>query len=237
MTVSMLLLIFSDNPLNLGILKYFMREFIYYSKSAVTAGNLIKDNLMQAGRMDIVCNVIISAFFTSNAMRDDVKFHLIFDGPPHAPRHLVLESNENMPISKKNVAGLIKRMLYKSPNSEGLLEVFPGASIEKMSFEHLAKNLDKEGAARGIPSKEGTDVPSLSGKNVLLLDGKGVDVRDLKLKGNEVFIIGDHDGFPSDKKKFLKKIDKVSVGSRVLFASQVITILHNEIDRKWKFNI
>ena len=194
-----------------------MREFIYYSKSAVTAGNLIKDNLMKAGRMDIVCNVIISVFFVSNAMRNDVKLHLIFDGPPHAPRHLVLESNEEMPISKKNVAGLIKRMLYKSPDKEGLLEVFPGASIEKKSFEKLVKELDVEG------------------KDVLLLDGKGKDIRDIKLKmdkkENSVFIIGDHEGFPSDKKKFLKKIDKVSVGPKVLFASQVITILHNEIDR------
>ncbi len=122
-----------------------MREFVYYSRSAVTAGNMIKDNLMQAGRMDIVCNVIISVFFISNKMRDDVKLHLVFDGPPHAPRHLVLESNEEMPISKKNVAGLIKRMLYKSPTTEGLLEVFPGASIEKKSFEKLIKDLDKDG--------------------------------------------------------------------------------------------
>ena len=71
-----------------------MREFVYYSKSAVTAGNMIKDNLMKAGRMDIVCNVIISVFFVSNAMRDDVKLHLIFDGGPNNPRHLVLESNK-----------------------------------------------------------------------------------------------------------------------------------------------
>ena len=194
-----------------------MREFIYYSKSAVTAGNMIKDNLMQAGRMDIVCNVIISVFFISNAMRNDVKLHLIFDGPPNAPRHLVLESNKELPISKKNVAGLIKRMLYKSPDKEGLLEVFHGASIEKKGFEKLIKKLDKEG------------------KDVLLLDGKGKDVRNVKLKmdkdSNNVFIIGDHDGFPSDKKKFLKKIDKISVGPKILFASQVVTILHNEMDR------
>jgi tRNA (pseudouridine54-N1)-methyltransferase len=147
-------------------------------------------------------------------MRTDVKFHLIFDGPPHAPRHLVLESNTEMPISKKNVAGLIKRMLYKSPDKEGLLEVFPGASIERKSFEHLVKELDKEG------------------KDVLLLDRKGKDIRGVDLDKKPVFIIGDHEGFPSDKKKFLKKIDGVSVGPKVLFASQVITILHNELDRK-----
>jgi len=192
-----------------------MREFIYYSKSAVTAGNMIGDNLMKAGRMDIVCNVIISVFFVSNAMRDDVKLHLIFDGPPHAPRHLVLESNTEMPISKKNVAGLIKRLLYKSPDSEGLLKVFPGASIEKKSFEKLVKELDK------------------NGKDVLLLDGKGEDIRKVDLDKKPVFVIGDHEGFPKDKQKFLKKIDKVSVGPKVLFASQVMTILHNEMDRQY----
>ena len=68
-------------------------------------------------------------------------------------------------------------------------------------------------------------------KDVQLLDGRGTDIRERKLNGKEVFIIGDHEGFPSDKKKFLKKIEKISVGPKVLFASQVVTLIHNEIDR------
>ena len=191
-----------------------MREFIYYSGNAVTSGNMIKDDLKKAGRMDIVCNVIISAFFISNKMRDDVRLHLIFDGPPNSPRHLVLESNSEMPISKKNVAGLIKRMLYKSPNSEGLKEIFPGAFIEKKSFERVVKELDKKG------------------KDVLFLEERGIDIRGIDLGLNSVFIIGDQDGFPKHMVKFLKKIDKVSVGPKVLFASQVFTVIHNELDRK-----
>ncbi|MAG39436.1 hypothetical protein CMI41_00500 [Candidatus Pacearchaeota archaeon] len=191
-----------------------MREFVYYSKSAVTAGNFIKDDLMKAGRMDIVCNVIISTFFISNEMRDDVKLHLIFDGPPKPPRHLILESNQEMPISKKNIAGLIKKLLYKSPDKEGLKEIMPGCSAEKKSFEHLVNELDKDG------------------KDVFLLEGRGKDIRDLELKGDEVYIIGDHEGFPKDKKKFLKMIDKISVSPKTLFASQVITIINNEIDRQ-----
>lgn len=191
-----------------------MSEFIYYSKNAVTAGNLIKDDLKKAGRMDIVCNVIISVFFVSKSMREGVKLHMIFDGGPNNPRHLVMTSKEDMPISKKDTAGLIKRMLYKAQDKEGLKEIFPGCSIEKKSFEKLVKELDKEG------------------KDVLLLSGKGTDIRKHKLTGNEVFIIGDQDGFPTEKKKFLKNIDKISIGPKTLFASQVVTILHNEIDRK-----
>ena len=44
-----------------------MREFVYYSAKAQTSGNF-KD-LMKAGRIDIVCNVIIQAFFLSHQMR------------------------------------------------------------------------------------------------------------------------------------------------------------------------
>ncbi len=195
-----------------------MREFVYYSANAVTAGNLIGDNLMQAGRLDIVCNFIVSAFFISNAMRKDVRLHMIFNGGPNNPRHLVMESNKDMPISKKNIAGLIKRLLYKAKDEEGLREIVPGCFIEKKGFEKLLRELDKKG------------------RDVLLLNGKGKDVREADLDmsddKNSVFIIGDHEGFPSGFKKFLKKIDGISVGPRVLFASQVAVILHNELDRR-----
>lgn len=193
-----------------------MREFIYYSKNAVTAGNLIKDNLMAAGRMDIVCNVVIQCFFISNDFRKDVKLHLIFDGQPNPPMHIILDSSlmNFEEVSKKDIAGLIKKLLYKAPQkNEKINAVFSGCFVEKKSFVALIKELDEEG------------------KNVFLLDKGGKDIRDLKLKGNEVFIIGDQEGFPKEYSKFLKKIDKVSVSPKVLFASQVFVILNNEIDR------
>ena len=193
-----------------------MREFIYYSKDAVTTGKFDTTNLMKAGRMDIACNVLISALFLSNDIREDVRFHMIFDGPPRPPVHLIFEYDKEIPISKKDIGGLIKRMLYKAPIEQGkVVRVFPGCFVEKKSFEALVKELDKEG------------------KNVFLLDGKGEDIREIEIKGNEAYIIGDQDGFPKEKRHFLKRIDKISIGPRVLFASQVITIIHNEIDRKF----
>ncbi len=190
-----------------------IREFIYYSKNAVTAGNFIKDNLMKAGRMDIVCNVFIQGFFISNNIRKDVRMHMIFDGPPKPGVHLIFDFSKvsKNGISKKDIAGLIKRMLYKCPD-KGINEVFPGCFVERKPFEILIKELDKEG------------------KNVFVLDEKGKDIRELELKGNEVFVLGDQDGFPG-KERFLKNIDKISVSNKVLFASQVLVIINNEIDR------
>ncbi|VVB80694.1 tRNA (pseudouridine(54)-N(1))-methyltransferase [uncultured archaeon] len=191
------------------------REFVYYSQNAVTSGNMIKDDLMKAGRMDIAINVLISAFFLSHDVRKDVKLHLIFEGPPTPPVHILIEYDEDLAISKKDVAGLIKRILYKCPSEKGkTVKAFPGCFVEKKSFEALVDELDK------------------SGKNVFLLDKKGTDIRDLKLNGNEVFVLGDQDGFPDSKRHLLKRIDKITVSPKMLFASQVLTIVHNEIDRK-----
>jgi len=185
---------------------YKMREFIYYSTKARTSGNFDTDDLMKAGRMDIVCNVIISTFFLSHKMREDVHLHLIFTGPPNPPMHLEFVSNEDMPISKKDVAGLIKRMLYKCKGKK--TEVFPGCFIEKKGFNELVKELEQEG------------------KNIFVMDKKGQDIRTAELD-NCVFVIGDQEGLP---KKETKRFDKISVGKIVYFASQTITIINNELD-------
>ncbi len=190
-----------------------MREFIYFSKSARTSGNF-KD-LMKAGRMDIMCHVVIASFFLSHKLREDVKLHLVFNGPPDPPKHLELVSNSAMRefISKKDVAGLIKRMLFKYKKGRKV-EAFPGCFIEKKSFGDLISDLIKEG------------------KTVYLLDAKGKDIRQTELK-NAVFVFGDHEGLPKAEKKLLKKIaKKISLGKETYFASQAVVIMHNELDRR-----
>jgi len=199
-----------------------MREFVYYSKTAVTAGNLIKDNLMKAGRMDIVCQFILQCLFVSKHIREDVKIHLIFDGPPDSPKHLEIFPGENIEgienkidISKKDIAGLIKRMLYKYKKGKRI-EVAPGYHVEKKSFVKVLEELKGEG------------------KEVYILDKRGEDIRKISFGGNAVFIVGDHDGISKQELKRVKHLDikKISVGPHMLFASQVVTLIHNEIDRE-----
>jgi len=201
-----------------------MREFVYYSKHARTSGNFDLNDLMKAGRMDIACQIAIMAFFLSHKIRQDVKLHMIFDGGPDPPKHLELYPGENIErqgeridISKKDVAGLLKKMLYKY--KKGMKnEIAPGYSIEKKSFERVIEELYEQG------------------KEIYLMDDNGKDIRELKDKKieNAVFIIGDQDGLPSQKLKKLKRlgIKKISIGNKTYFASQVVTIIQNEIDRR-----
>ena len=127
-----------------------MREFVYYSQTGVTAGNLIKDDLMRAGRIDIACQFIIQSLFVSRAMRNDVRVHLILMGPPDSPKHLEIFPGKNLDgvegkidISKKDVAGLIKRMLYKYKEGRRV-EVGTGYFVEKKSFVKLMEEFVRD---------------------------------------------------------------------------------------------
>jgi tRNA (pseudouridine54-N1)-methyltransferase len=195
-----------------------VRDIIYYSKKARTSGNF-GDDLMKAGRIDIACQMVIMSFFISNDIRNNVRLHLIFNGPPDPPKHLDIfpgkEINQEFSISKKDVAGLLKKMLYKY--KQGLkYEVFPGYYIEKKSLIDVINELTN------------------NNRTVYLLDKKGEDIREVKIEENPIFVIGDHEGIPKDELKRLKKINikKVSVGSTLYFASQTLTIVQNELDRR-----
>ncbi len=197
-----------------------MREFIYFSGKARTSGNW--DNLMEAGRMDIACHVLINAFFLSHHIREDTKLHMIFYGAPDPPKHLEFLPSKKLgdgdekriDISKKDVAGLIKRMLYKY--KQGIKnEVATGYWIEKKSLFAVIDELKAQD------------------KEIYVLDENGKDIRDIRISKNPVFLLGDHDGLPSKELKRLKKIAiPVSVGNQMYFASQVVTIVNNELDRQ-----
>jgi tRNA (pseudouridine54-N1)-methyltransferase len=203
-----------------------MREFIYYSQHARTSGNFDLQNLMKAGRMDIACQIAIMSFFISHHIRPNVKLHLIFNGPPDSPKHLEMFPGENInfadienriDISKKDVAGLIKKMLYKY--KKGMKnEVAPGYFIEKKGFINIIKEFEEQG------------------KNIFILDKKGEDLREVKTEDlkDSVFILGDQDGIPKEELKKLKNmnIQRVSVGNVMYFASQAMTIVQNELDRR-----
>ena len=189
-----------------------MRHFVYFSGEAVTSGNFDVNELMKAGRMDIAVHFIINAFFLSHSLRDDVKLHLVFYGAPDPPKHIEIEIKEETKLSKKDVAGLLKRILYKyKPGIKA--EVFPGCFIEKKSFLKVIENLSAEG------------------KELFILDKKGEGIRKIKIPEESVFIVGDHNGFPKKELKRLKSIAKtVSVGPKIYFASQVATLINNELD-------
>jgi len=70
---------------------------------------------------------------------------------------------------------------------------------------------------------------------LFILNKKGEPLREVKIKKNPVFILGDHDGLPKKELKKLKKIAKlISIGPKIYFASQVVAVVNNELDLREK---
>jgi len=192
-----------------------MRHFVYFSSKATTSGKALSGgDLMKAGRIDIAIHSIISALFLSHAFRRDVKIHLVFYGMPDPPKHIEIQIKEGTPINKKDVAKIIQILLYKYKEGKRT-EVFPGCFIEKKSFLKVVEELERQE------------------NEIFILDKKGKDIRKIKIPKNCVFILGDQEGLPKKEIKRLKKIvTKISVGDKTYFASQTITIVNNELDRR-----
>tara|TARA_Y100000034_G_C6890115_1_gene409322 strand:+ start:381 stop:992 length:612 start_codon:yes stop_codon:yes gene_type:complete len=201
-----------------------MREFIYYSNKGRTSGNF--NDLMKAGRMDIVCHIVINSFFLSKRMREDVKLHLMLNGPPDPSKHIEIQATTrtgipktgkevgSIDISKKDIGGLIKRILFKYKKNKKT-EAYKGMFVEKKGLIPL--------------------IDELGDRNVYLLDKKGEDVSKVKIGKDPIFIIGDHEGLPKKVKKYLVKnmeVTSVSIGPKMYFASHVVVILNNELDRR-----
>ncbi len=190
-----------------------MRQFVYFSQSAVTSGKALSDgNLMHAGRMDIAIHSFIQGVFLSHGFRKDTKFHFIFYGQPDPPKHIEIKVSDELEISKKDVGNMIKKILYKYKPGEKT-EVFPSCFVEKKSFLNLIDDLIEEG------------------NEVYILDKSGEDIRKADINENCVFILGDHEGLPRKELKRLKEVSKsVSIGNKMYFASQTVAVVNNELD-------
>jgi tRNA pseudouridine-54 N-methylase len=140
--------------------------------------------------------------------------HLVFYGMPDPPKHIEIQVVPELDISKKDVANLIKKILYKYRQGEKR-EVLPGCSVEKKSLLKVVEELSE------------------SGNEIYILDKKGKDIRETKISKDCVFILGDHEGLPDKELKRLKKMAiPVSIGPKMYFASQVVAVMNNEMDRR-----
>ena len=192
-----------------------MRQFILYAEKASTSPDFSLDDLPgSGGRMDLVARCICNALWISHALRRDSCIHVVACGSPNPPVVISFYGDTLRGVSpdERNIAAWIKIALAKKRRN-------PGIIIRKISFQQLIEELASEG------------------KFIYILDEKGTDMARLKkLKEDSVFVLGDHLGLPEIEEKFVERFEheKISLGTTSYLASQCITVLHYELDKKMK---
>lgn len=187
-----------------------MREFILYSRLGKT--NADWKNLHDAGRLDVVYECAIASLFLSHAIRKDVIFHAILNGPPNPPLHLKIngETLHDVRTDQQTWTKVLKKVLSGKQH--------PGISVSKTSFEALIKI-------------KGQTAP------VYVLEEGGKDVSQTKIGQNAVFVLGDHVGLPKKAETFALRFgQKLSLGKHPYLAATCIAILNYLLDRKQSMN-
>lgn len=177
---------------------------------ARTAGDFsLSDMPGSAGRMDIMCRCINSAFFLSHSLRRDVECYLLLLGPPGPDRIVRFMGDRLRSLNPdERSAGALIRKALAIPAGTEFRESSPGVGVK-----------------RGGPA----DLVSMG--PFAVLDEEGEDIRACS-NLPENYILSDHLGFSPEEEELLRGRERISVGPATLHADHAIIVLLNEIDRR-----
>jgi tRNA (pseudouridine54-N1)-methyltransferase len=195
-----------------------MREFLLRSLKGYTSPDFDLENLVEAGRLDLVTRCISSALWLAKGLRQDTIIHVNLEGPKLPPKLISFHGAKlkGFCFDEKGIAKFIKFALEKGENLKlnEFLEVYPGIVVAKKSFEQLIKEK--------------------SNYQIIYLHNKGKNIKEFEFKENILFVFGDYIGMPKKTEFFLKRYnaEKVSLGKIEYHASHCIVIVNNELDMR-----
>ena len=198
-----------------------MREFIVLGHTTTLSTNFTLDDLPgSAGRLDVLCRCVTSAFFTSHSLRSHVRLHFVlqneyvirFEGP----------ELKRVNPDERSTGALFQKVLERRhlADRKGEIESTPGIYISPGTLGDVLENAQTRGS-------------------LIWLDEQGNDLPDMQTPEHPIFVLSDHKPFNDDEREKLEQSadHHVSVGPEALHSHQCMTITHHYLDtngyRRW----
>ncbi len=195
-----------------------MRTFVLRARAAPTNSRALLEGVGNEAHTEILAHTLMNTMFVAQSHRRDVVVHLVLESTKDFSRTITIHSNEVSNVGgfhEANLLNIVVRALDASTGmgKEELRNVEPGVTVRTISFERLVQQLAED-------------------HQLYMLEKKGEFVRDIKFAANPCFLLTDH--IPMPKKTFnsLKRLgtQNISLGPKMLFASQCVTLIQNELD-------
>ncbi|XVH32480.1 tRNA (pseudouridine(54)-N(1))-methyltransferase TrmY [Haloferacaceae archaeon DSL9] len=191
-----------------------MRQFIVLGRNVPTTPEFSLDDITGgAGRLDVLCRCVNSAFFLSHGLRDDVRVSLVL-GDEFTVRFEGADLKHLHP-DERNIASRIRGALEERDEAIGHIpvDVSPGVSLVRTGFEATLEAAAREGA-------------------VLELHEGGDPVVEVEPPEDPVFVLSDHHDFTDSEADALAETaaERIRIGPAVLHADHAITVAHNWLD-------
>lgn len=195
-----------------------MRAFVVRARSAPTDSQQLLAAVGQEAHTEILAHTLMNAIFVAQSHRPDVIVHLVLESTQDFSRTISFNANEMGSIGGFHEQALLGKIAWALDVSRGMTKesvraVEPGITVRTTSFERLVQELAES-------------------YQLFVMDKKGTPIRQQAFAGNLCFLLTDH--IPMPKKSFnsLKRLgaQKISLGPKMLFASQCVVLIHNELD-------
>ncbi|MFB6308595.1 MAG: tRNA (pseudouridine(54)-N(1))-methyltransferase TrmY [Haloarculaceae archaeon] len=191
-----------------------MRQFVVVGHDAPTTPEFSLDDLAGgAGRIDVLCRCVTSAFFLSHAIREDVRVSLVL-----ADEYTVcFEGSDLRRLNpdERSTAALIRAALEKREEAIGHQDVdsTPGVSISRRDFAATLSDAARRGT-------------------VVALHEDGDPAVEHDPPADPVFVLSDHRDFTDGEIELIEEFDPLwlSLGPEPLHADHAITVAHNYLD-------
>lgn len=197
-----------------------MREFILRARRGPTTPDFPLDRLSRHGRLEVVAHCMASAFFCAGSIRPEAALSIVLDGPSDPPKTVRMIGDRLGDLGGFDERALASVLQQALAGGEGLAlgqerEAGPGLFVSRLGFERVVQS-------------------RLESRELYYLQPKGEDIRSIAFSDRATFVFSDHLAMPKKTDRYLQRLGlrPVSVGPRMLFASQCIVLVHNELDRQ-----
>jgi tRNA (pseudouridine54-N1)-methyltransferase len=190
-----------------------MRQFVVVGHEVPAAAEEISlEDLPGAGRLDVLCRCVNSAFFLSHDLRESVRVHLVVDG--YVVRFEGSELRRLNP-DERSTGALIRDALAARENAIGAMEANPSPGVYVGSGD-LGSTLEALGEDH----------------TVIQLHEAGDPIAGIDRPSKPAFVLSDHHSFTEAEEDLLEEHaeTRVSVGPKPLHADHAITVAHNYLD-------
>ena len=197
-----------------------MRTFVLRARAAPTDSRKLLDAVGQEAHTEILAHTLMNAVFVAQSHRADVVVYLVLESTQDFSRTIRFEPEAMHDIGgfdERSLLGKVAKALDASRGmgKEEARPVESGVTVRTLSFERLVQELAVD-------------------HQLFMMDRKGAPIREQAFEGNPCFLLTDH--IPMPKKTFasLERLGakKLTLGSKMLFASQCVVLIHHELDQR-----
>ena len=197
-----------------------MRTFVLRARAAPTDSQALMAGIGGDAHTEILAHTLMNAVFVAQSHRPDVTVYLVLESTQDFSRTIRFDVNAMHDIGGFDERALLGKIARALDASRGMGKdesrpVESGVEVRTTSFERLVQTLSAD-------------------HQLFLMDRKGTPIREQVFEGNPCFLLTDHIPMPKKAIPGLERMGakKIALGSRMLFASQCVVLIHAELDQR-----